>query len=119
MAECYYCYIFQYRLMQQIAHYCPSVQLFTKMYSDDEMVAIADPYYCSESAWYNVSTAYLLLKQPNGSYGVDIIDPYHSDIFIPQTNTGENIYEIVSPYDTLYYLFDGNKWQHFENAIKQ
>ena len=118
MIEAYYSYIFQYRLMQQIAYHCPYIELIANAgdISDDKMIAVA---YWGFNNGCDGNT-YVFLKQNSGFYTVDIIDGWYYDIYKSchiETNTTvreDPVYSITHGTYSINYFYDGNKWHKIE-----
>ena len=107
MAECFFTLVFQYRLIQQIARHCPDIRQITDYYTTDGMVGLCRDF------WYPVDYNYVLLRQKDHSYCVDIVYNSYELETIPD-QSGDTIYSVGSGLYRWNYQFDGNQWHRYE-----
>ncbi len=108
IAECFFSLVFQYRLIQQIARYCPDIHRITDCHTMDGMVGLCNDF------WYPADYNYVLLRQKDNSYCVDIVEnSYRLDML--RNQSGETIYGVGSGLYRWYYQFDGSQWHRFES----
>ena len=114
--EMLYSYLFQYRLMQQLARICPDIRMIASDISEDGMLAVDDIYSTAESHFYNTDNAYLFMRLPNGQYATDIITVYPGrvNIVTDADNDDRTVYRVESEYletyTTLQYDKKEQKW---------
>lgn len=112
MAECFFTLVFQYRLIQQIARYCPDIRQMTDYHTADGMVGLCRDF------WYHADYNYVLLRQKDLSYCVDIVDNSYVLEAIPNPS-GETIYSVGNGLCRWYYQFDGSRWHRYESDPRE